>query len=136
MQTNPDTPLREICFDFAAGMFDRSKFLAQVQASLRRRMCCDEVLIRCCGPDVAPLLQRLRGVGWLAEVVDDQQRLHAALAQNGRLIGVLSCVRDVTDPCWTTAEGVALRRHATTISSHVGCPPDGVEALTEEGERV
>jgi len=131
-----DVPLREICFDYAAGMFDRLEFHILARACLRQRMACEEVLIRCCAPETAPLLDRLKGVGWFAEVIDGQQLLHAALAQNGRLIGLLTCVRDAAAAAWTTAEGVALRRHATTISSHVGCPPGGVEALKEEGERV
>ncbi len=131
-----DVPLREICFDFAAGMFDRSTFNTLARNCLRQRMACDDVQIRCKCQEVDGLLDRLKGVGWFAEVQGGRQWLHAAMAHNGRLIGLLSCERDAKAPAWTQAEGVALLRHATTMSSPIVCPPADMQALEQEGIRA
>ena len=131
-----DVPLREICFDFAAGMFDRSVFHQLVRNCLRQRMSCAEVLIRCKSPETAGLLERLKGVGWIAEVQGGRQQLHAAMAHNGRLIGLISCERDASAPAWTQAEGVALLRHATTMSSPTVCPPGDVQTEMQEGTQA
>ena len=128
-------PLSEICFDFAAGMFDQVKFHAQVRDWLCVRMRCAEVLIRCPQDGLAPALEGLGATGWFAEATGDGQMLHAALARNGRVIGLLSCVRDAAAPAWTAAEGVALRRHAITMSSHLGCPADDA-AVNKQGDRT
>ncbi len=128
-----DVPLSEICFDFAAGMFDLAEFQGQVRDWLRVRMRCAEVLVSCRQDETTLPQERLAAAGWFAEAAGDRRLLHAALARNGRLIGLLSCVRDGPGLAWTTAEGIALRRHAITISSHLGCPGDDAQTAADEG---
>ncbi|MBV8500804.1 MAG: hypothetical protein JO006_03720 [Paucibacter sp.] len=133
---HPDLPLRELCFDFRAGLIDRRQFHALLQSNLRRRMDSHQVLIRCTDPGVAPLLDRIGALGWLVESAGEQRWLHAALSHNGRTIGVLSCMREASDAAWTAVDGVALRRQASTLTSASVCPTKQRPQLFEEEEGV
>jgi hypothetical protein len=107
--STPELSLRELCFDLAAGLLDRAQFCALVRDSLRQWMRCEDVQVRCAGPELTPLLRQLAGQGWAIDP-EPGQRLHAAMAHNGRLIGAVSCQRAAGAPGWTAAEGALLRR--------------------------
>ena len=117
-----EVPLREICFDYAAGVLDKPAFHAAVEAWLRHRTGSDEVLIQCGEQAPGVHMDELERAGWYRETVEGRQLLHAAVAFNGRVAGVLSCIREAGAAPWTVADGVSLRRYATTLASHFGKP--------------
>ena len=139
MGKNPMTPecsLRELCFDLTAGLVDRSQFEAQVKDKLRGWMRCDEVRIRCSSEEVDALLAKLsHGSGWAIEASYDQ-RLFAAMAHNGKLIGVVTCERPAGAEAWTAVDGLQLRRLATILTNHSGCGAHGVHSVFEQEEGV
>ena len=129
-----DLPLRELCFDYAAGIVDRQEFHALIEASLQLSMACEKVHVRCRSRETAAQLEKLKGAGWFAESTKAERLLHAALSQNGRLVGMLSCSRAADAAEWTRAEGVALLRYATILATHMGCPQeDRVSVTSNEG---